>query len=141
MAPSAKRGGARCSEVQQYLQSRLHFIGGFGAVVGVLALFYCAELVLPRLIAPLRLSLMSSDLSVVEAGMDALMQLSCSLVQCSKGDSLNDHLPVLLVQLTKRPQLREKATRVLEMLEQSGGHAAYAAIKSKVPTYCSVTSF
>lgn len=48
MAPSAKRGGARCSEVQQYLQSRLHFIGGFGAVVGVLALFYCAELVLPR---------------------------------------------------------------------------------------------
>jgi hypothetical protein len=100
-----------------------------------------AELVLPRLIAPLRLSLMSSDLSVVEAGMDALMQLSCSLVQCSKGDSLNDHLPVLLVQLTKRPQLREKATRVLEMLEQSGGHAAYAAIKSKVPTYCSVTSF
>jgi hypothetical protein len=100
-----------------------------------------AELVLPRLIAPLRLSLMSSDLSVVEAGMDALMQLSCSLQQCSKGESLNDHLPVLLVQLTKRPQLREKATRVLEALEQNGGPAAYAAIKSKVPTYCSVTSF
>ena len=100
-----------------------------------------AELVLPRLIAPLRLSLMSSDLSVVEAGMDALMQLSHGLRLCSKGDRLNEHLPVLLVQLTKRPQLREKATRVLELLEQNGGKAAYDAIKSKVPTYCGVGSF
>ena len=100
-----------------------------------------AELVLPRLIAPLRLSLMSSDMSVVEAGMDALMQLSLGLRLCSKGDRLNEYLPVLLVQLTKRPQLREKATRVLELLEQNGGKAAYDAIKSKVPTYCSVGSF
>jgi hypothetical protein len=46
---SAGRSGvARCREVQQYLTSRLHFIGGFAAVVGVLALFYGVELVLPR---------------------------------------------------------------------------------------------
>ena len=68
-------------------------------------------------------------------------QLSLGLRQCSKGDRLNEHLPVLLVQLTKRPQLREKATRVLELLEQNGGKAAYDAIKSKVPTYCGVGSF
>jgi hypothetical protein len=90
---------------------------------------------------PCAFSLMSSDLSVVEAGMDALMQLSHGLRLCSKGDRLNEHLPVLLVQLTKRPQLREKATRVLELLEQNGSKAAYDAIKSKVPTYCGVGSF
>jgi hypothetical protein len=49
MDSQLKRGRRRrCAEVESFLQSRLYLTGACAAVLGVCALFYAAELVLPR---------------------------------------------------------------------------------------------
>lgn len=93
-----------------------------------------AEPLVGPILVHFRAALSDRDQGVVEAVMDALMQLSAAV-----GASLNEYISPILVQLTKRPALKVKATMVLEVLEENGGEMAYRIIKSKVPTYCSVS--
>ncbi|XP_063191436.1 PACRG-like protein isoform X2 [Chroicocephalus ridibundus] len=79
-----------------------------------------------------------SDDEVFGRGLDALVQLSAVV-----GPSLNDHLKHLLTNLSRRlmdKKFREKITVALQKLEQYGGKATVAIIKSKIPTYCSISS-
>ncbi|KGL78374.1 PACRG-like, partial [Tinamus guttatus] len=91
---------------------------------------------LPRLVPVLKAALAHSDDEVFERGLDALVQLSAVV-----GSSLNDHLKLLLTNLSRRlmdKKFKEKITTALQKLEQCGGQATVAIIKSKIPTYCSV---
>ncbi|NWV73605.1 PACRL protein, partial [Dasyornis broadbenti] len=91
---------------------------------------------LPRLVPVLKATLAHADDEVFERGLDALVQLSAVV-----GPSLNDHLKLLLTNLLKRlmdKKFREKVTVGLQKLEQYGGKATVAIIKSKIPTYSSV---
>ncbi|NWV92254.1 PACRL protein, partial [Machaerirhynchus nigripectus] len=91
---------------------------------------------LPRLVPVLKASLAHADDEVFGRGLDALVQLSALV-----GPSLNDHLKLLLTNLLKRlmdKKFREKVTVALQKLEQYGGKAAVAIIKSKIPTYSSI---
>ncbi|NXS87200.1 PACRL protein, partial [Erpornis zantholeuca] len=91
---------------------------------------------LPRLVPVLKASLAHADDEVFGRGLDALVQLSALV-----GPSLNDHLKLLLTNLLKRlmdKKFREKVTVALQKLEQYGGKATVAIIKSKIPTYCSI---
>ncbi|NWJ06121.1 PACRL protein, partial [Crypturellus undulatus] len=93
---------------------------------------------LPRLVPVLKAALAHSDDEVFERGLDALVQLSAVV-----GSSLNDHLKLLLTNLSRRlmdKKFKEKITVALQKLEQYGGQATVAIIKSKIPTYCSVSS-
>ncbi|XP_025908179.1 PACRG-like protein [Nothoprocta perdicaria] len=93
---------------------------------------------LPRLVPVLKAALGHSDDEVFERGLDALVQLSAVV-----GSSLNDHLKLLLTNLSRRlmdKKFKEKITVALQKLEQYGGQATVAIIKSKIPTYCSVCS-
>ncbi|KAM8808511.1 PACRL protein, partial [Eudromia elegans] len=93
---------------------------------------------LPRLVPVLKAALAHSDDEVFERGLDALVQLSAVV-----GSSLNDHLKLLLTNLSRRlmdKKFKEKITVALQKLEQYGGQATVAIIKSKIPTYCSVYS-
>ncbi|XP_062431377.1 PACRG-like protein [Rhea pennata] len=93
---------------------------------------------LPRLVPVLKASLAHSDDEVFERGLDALVQLS-AVVGCS----LNDHLKLLLTNLSRRlmdKKFKEKITVALQKLEQYGGKATVAIIKLKIPTYCSISS-
>ncbi|XP_009873892.1 PREDICTED: PACRG-like protein, partial [Apaloderma vittatum] len=93
---------------------------------------------LPRLVPVLKAALAHSDDEVFGRGLDALIQLSAVV-----GPSLNDHLKHLLTNLSRRlmdKKFREKITAALQKLEQYGGKATVAIIKSKIPTYCSVSS-
>ncbi|XP_065489586.1 PACRG-like protein isoform X2 [Caloenas nicobarica] len=79
-----------------------------------------------------------SDDEVFGRGLDALVQLSAVV-----GPPLNDHLKHLLTNLSRRlmdKKFREKTTVALQKLEQYGGKAAVAIIKSKIPTYCPISS-
>ncbi|XP_074722005.1 PACRG-like protein isoform X2 [Strix uralensis] len=79
-----------------------------------------------------------SDDDVFGRGLDALVQLSAVV-----GPSLNGHLKHLLTNLSRRlmhKNFREEITVALEKLEQYGGKATVAIIKSKIPTYCSIFS-
>ncbi|NXU73654.1 PACRL protein, partial [Oreotrochilus melanogaster] len=90
---------------------------------------------LPRLVPVLKAALAHSDDEVFGRGLDALVQLSAVV-----GPSLNDHLKHLLTNLLRRltdKKFREKITVALQKLEQCGGKASVAIIKSKIPTYCS----
>ncbi|NXD90904.1 PACRL protein, partial [Chaetorhynchus papuensis] len=91
---------------------------------------------LPRLVPVLKASLAHADDEVFGRGLDALVQLSALV-----GPSLNDHLKLLLTNLLKRlmdKKFREKVTVALQKLEQYGGKATVAIIKSKIPTYSSI---
>ncbi|NWI94630.1 PACRL protein, partial [Pitta sordida] len=91
---------------------------------------------LPRLVPVLKATLAHKDDEVFERGLDALVQLSAVV-----GPSLNDHLKHLLTNLSRRlmeKKFREKVTVTLQTLEQYGGKATAAIIKSKIPTYCSI---
>ncbi|XP_027655661.1 PACRG-like protein isoform X2 [Falco rusticolus] len=93
---------------------------------------------LPRLVPVLKAALAHSDDEVFGRGLDALVQLSAVI-----GPSLNDHLKHLLTNLSRRlmdKKFREKVTVALQKLEQYGGKATVAIIKSKIPTYCSISS-
>ncbi|KAJ7412911.1 PACRG-like protein [Willisornis vidua] len=79
-----------------------------------------------------------ADDEVFGRGLDALVQLSAVV-----GPSLNEHLKHLLTNLSRRlmdKKFREKVTVALQNLEHYGGKAAVAIIKSKIPTYSSVSS-
>ncbi|XP_050194743.1 PACRG-like protein isoform X1 [Myiozetetes cayanensis] len=92
---------------------------------------------LPRLIPVLKATLAHADDEVFGRGLDALVQLSAVV-----GPSLNDHLKHLLTNLSRRlmdKKFREKVTVTLQKLEQYGGKATVAIIKSKIPTYCSIS--
>ncbi|XP_010084648.1 PREDICTED: PACRG-like protein, partial [Pterocles gutturalis] len=93
---------------------------------------------LPHLVPVLKAALAHSDDEVFQRGLDALVQLSAVV-----GPSLNDHLKHLLTNLSRRlmdKKFREKITVALQKLEQYGGKATVAIIKSKIPTYCSISS-
>uniref|UniRef100_A0A6J0SMN6 PACRG-like protein isoform X2 n=1 Tax=Pogona vitticeps TaxID=103695 RepID=A0A6J0SMN6_9SAUR len=92
---------------------------------------------LPRLVPVLKAALAHSDGEVFERGLSALVQLSAVI-----GPSLNDHLKHLLSSLSKRQmskKYKEQITEVLQKLELYGGKESLAIIKSKIPTYCSVS--
>ncbi|KAK3758399.1 hypothetical protein RRG08_058669 [Elysia crispata] len=92
---------------------------------------------LPKLAPPLRAALGHTDSSVFERGMDGLLQLSAVV-----GPALNPYLKTFLMALSKRimeKKFKEKVTESLQILEQNGGKDALPIIKSKVPTYCSVS--
>ncbi|XP_061439664.1 PACRG-like protein [Rhineura floridana] len=94
--------------------------------------------VLPRLVPVLKAALAHSDGEVFERGLNALVQLSAVV-----GPSLNDHLKHLLSSLSKRQMIKkykEQTTDALQKLEQYGGKESLTAIKSKIPTYCSISS-
>ncbi|XP_026702592.1 PACRG-like protein isoform X1 [Athene cunicularia] len=93
---------------------------------------------LPRLVPVLKTALAHSDDEVFGRGLDALVHLSAVV-----GPSLNGHLKHLLTNLSRRlmhKKFREKITVALQKLEQYGGKATVAIIKSKIPTYCSIFS-
>ncbi|NXE48520.1 PACRL protein, partial [Casuarius casuarius] len=74
---------------------------------------------LPRLVPVLKAVLAHSDDEVFERGLDALVQLSAVV-----GSSLNDHLKLLLTNLSRRltdKKFKEKITVALQKLEQYGG--------------------
>ncbi|XP_066488127.1 PACRG-like protein [Tiliqua scincoides] len=93
---------------------------------------------LPRLVPVLKAALAHSDGEVFERGLNALVQLSAVV-----GPSLNDHLKHLLSSLSKRQmskKFKEQTTDALQKLEQYGGKESLTIIKSKIPTYCSISS-
>ncbi|KAJ7326773.1 hypothetical protein JRQ81_016532 [Phrynocephalus forsythii] len=92
---------------------------------------------LPQLIPVLKAALAHSDGEVYERGLNALVQLSAVT-----GPSLNGHLKPLLSSLSKRQmskKYKEQTTDALQNLELYGGKESLAIIKSKIPTYCSIS--
>uniref|UniRef100_A0A8C8VL75 Parkin coregulated like n=1 Tax=Pelusios castaneus TaxID=367368 RepID=A0A8C8VL75_9SAUR len=92
---------------------------------------------LPRLVPVLKAALAHSNGEVFERGLNALIQLSAIA-----GPALNDHLKHLLTSLSKRlmdKKFKEQITVALQKLEQYGGKESIAIIKSKIPTYCSIS--
>lgn len=93
---------------------------------------------LPRLVPVLKAALAHSDGEVFERGLNALVQLSAVV-----GPSLNGHLKHLLSSLSKRQmskKFKEQTIDALQKLEQHGGKDSLTIIKSKIPTYCSISS-
>ncbi|XP_006028207.1 PACRG-like protein [Alligator sinensis] len=93
---------------------------------------------LPHLVPVLKAALAHSDGEVFERGLNALVQLSAVV-----GSSLNIHLKHILTNLSKRlmdKKFKEKITDALQKLEHHGGKESVAVIKSKIPTYCSISS-
>ncbi|XP_075786777.1 PACRG-like protein isoform X3 [Pelodiscus sinensis] len=79
-----------------------------------------------------------SNGEVFERGLNALVQLSAVV-----GPALNDQLKHLLTSISKRlmdKKFKEQITVALQKLEQYGGKESVAIIKSKIPTYCSISS-
>ncbi|XP_050803997.1 PACRG-like protein isoform X4 [Gopherus flavomarginatus] len=93
---------------------------------------------LPRLIPVLKAALAHSNGEVFERGLNALIQLSAIV-----GPALNDQLKHLLTSISKRlmdKNFKEQITVALQKLEQYGGKESVGIIKSKIPTYCSISS-
>ncbi|XP_042325572.1 PACRG-like protein [Sceloporus undulatus] len=93
---------------------------------------------LPRLVPVLKAALAHSNDEVFERGLNALVQLSVAV-----GPTLNDHLKHLLSSLSKRhmnKKFKEQTTDALQKLEQYGGKESLTVIKSKIPTYRSISS-
>uniref|UniRef100_A0ABM5GHR0 PACRG-like protein isoform X5 n=1 Tax=Pogona vitticeps TaxID=103695 RepID=A0ABM5GHR0_9SAUR len=138
------KGGIPCRLVHGSVKHKLHWD--------------CSPETLP--FDPLLITLAEahSDGEVFERGLSALVQLSAVI-----GPSLNDHLKHLLSSLSKRQmskKYKEQITEVLQKLELYGGKDGFLAlqgakmaapmedlrwteslaiIKSKIPTYCSVS--
>eukprot|EP00002_Diphylleia_rotans_P039927 TRINITY_DN937_c0_g3_i3.p1 TRINITY_DN937_c0_g3~~TRINITY_DN937_c0_g3_i3.p1 ORF type:complete len:268 (-),score=55.56 TRINITY_DN937_c0_g3_i3:230-1033(-) len=90
-----------------------------------------------RVVPPIRMALMSREKGVFETGMEAISMLSQVV-----GPALNEHLGVLLVPISKKifeKDSKESVLNLLQELEQNGGPDALRIIKSKVPTYVSVS--
>lgn len=95
-----------------------------------------AEVLVQRLIVPLRACLVSSKPEVYEAGLNGLAQLSATI-----GPALTPHLKMLVGQMAKnmtKAKLRDRITAVFNELETNGGQPVLKLIKSKVPVYCSI---
>lgn len=95
-----------------------------------------ARPLLSKMIPPLRLALGDRDNSVFEAGLEALVLLSDTVTF-----SLNPHLKMILVPVSKRgmeKKYKEQVMEAMQKIESNGGKEAYMAIKSKMPTYISV---
>ncbi|XP_030305932.1 PACRG-like protein isoform X2 [Calypte anna] len=150
-AATYAKGGIPCSGQQQMLM-KVKVLGlretkhpytfvskeGFKELLMVEGAAEKAVPLLPRLVPVLKAALAHSDEEVFGRGLDALVQLSAVV-----GPSLNDHLKHLLTNLSRRltdKKFREKITVALQKLEQYGGKASVAIIKSKIPTYCSSSS-
>ncbi|XP_072857197.2 PACRG-like protein isoform X4 [Pogona vitticeps] len=138
------KGGIPCRLVHGSVKHKLHWD--------------CSPETLP--FDPLLITLAEahSDGEVFERGLSALVQLSAVI-----GPSLNDHLKHLLSSLSKRQmskKYKEQITEVLQKLELYGGKDGFLAlqgakmaapmeglrwteslaiIKSKIPTYCSIS--
>ncbi|XP_078250181.1 PACRG-like protein isoform X6 [Pogona vitticeps] len=117
------KGGIPCRLVHGSVKHKLHWD--------------CSPETLP--FDPLLITLAEahSDGEVFERGLSALVQLSAVI-----GPSLNDHLKHLLSSLSKRQmskKYKEQITEVLQKLELYGGKESLAIIKSKIPTYCSIS--
>eukprot|EP00297_Palpitomonas_bilix_P014328 CAMPEP_0113882690 /NCGR_PEP_ID=MMETSP0780_2-20120614/9121_1 /TAXON_ID=652834 /ORGANISM="Palpitomonas bilix" /LENGTH=234 /DNA_ID=CAMNT_0000869785 /DNA_START=336 /DNA_END=1040 /DNA_ORIENTATION=+ /assembly_acc=CAM_ASM_000599 len=90
----------------------------------------------PLLVPPLRMALMSKSTDTFRAANKALHKLSEVV-----GERLNSFLPNILIQLNKRLMekgLREEVSETLQCLEEMGGDPALKSIKAKIPTYASV---
>lgn len=82
------------------------------------------------------MSLSDKDKGVFPAALAGVRQLSLAV-----GPALNPFLKGLMGQLGRKaldPKLRDDVTETLQTLEEQGGPAAFAIIKSKVPTYTTV---
>ncbi|XP_013420224.1 PACRG-like protein [Lingula anatina] len=111
---------------------------GFKELLDIPAAGEMAAPLLVKIVQPLRAALGDSEVTVFEAALDALVQLSRAV-----GPALNPHLKNLLVALAKRmmnKNLKETITYALHELEQNGGRECLPVIKSKIPTYSSIFS-
>lgn len=92
--------------------------------------------VLPQVIPPLRMALMSSDDDIFLMALEATRILS-DLVE----EELNTYLSKLAQQIHRKlltKQLRNPVEETLATLERNGGKEALTIIRSKIPTYISV---
>ncbi|XP_022091825.1 PACRG-like protein [Acanthaster planci] len=95
-----------------------------------------ATAVLSRIILPLRNALGSSNDSVFEGAVDALVHLSIAV-----GPQLNPYLKSVLSYLSKKlmdKNCKDSITTALQQIEQACGKESQAIIKSKIPTYSSI---
>ncbi|KAK2160750.1 hypothetical protein LSH36_127g07042 [Paralvinella palmiformis] len=94
--------------------------------------------IIPKLILPIRTALGHSDVTVFEAGLEALTQLSTVA-----GMAVNPHLKSLMVSIAKHSmdkKYKKQITDSLQELEINGGKEALLQIKARIPTYQSVCS-
>ncbi|KAJ0411856.1 hypothetical protein ATCC90586_003009 [Pythium insidiosum] len=92
--------------------------------------------VLPQVIPPLRVALMSSDDDVFLMALEATRMLS-DIVE----EEMNTYLPKLTQQIHRKlltKQLRAPVEETLAALERNGGKEALSIIRAKIPTYTSV---
>ncbi|XP_054766557.2 PACRG-like protein [Lytechinus pictus] len=92
---------------------------------------------LSKLIPPLRAALGSSNDSVYLGAVVALVDLSRAV-----GPHLNSHLKSVLSYLSKHQndkKFKEKIYSALQEIEQNCGRESVPIIKSKIPTYTSIT--
>ena len=92
-----------------------------------------------RIVPSLRAALLSSNKTVFDGALNAIIQLSTTV-----GEALNPHIHILVVQMNKRNADKDLAPTILkamQTLEEYGGPEALPIIKAKVPTYCSVACF
>jgi len=87
---------------------------------------------------PLRSAFLSSDNVIWERALEAL-----KLLAEVTGAGLVSHLHIILAQLNKRMTLnkrvRENVMGVLNIIEEKGGKEALDLIRSKIPTYTSIS--
>lgn len=93
------------------------------------------EPLLHRIIPPIRMALMSSDVTVVTAGLAAVRQL----VACVDGSVLVHHMTPLLVPInkhcgSKQAQLRDDAQQTLLALDYCDEDAG-VVLRAKLPSY------
>ncbi|XP_039607503.1 PACRG-like protein isoform X1 [Polypterus senegalus] len=113
-------------------------VEGFREILSVDGAAEKATPLLPKLVPALKTALAHPNPEVFQRGLNGLVQLSEAV-----GPNLNDHLKHFLSCLSKRlmdKKYKEQVTITLQKLEQYGGKGSLAAIKSKVPTYCSIFS-
>jgi hypothetical protein len=94
--------------------------------------------IIQKLIMPLRSAFLSSDNVIWERALEAL-----KLLAEVTGAGLVSHLHIILAQLNKRMTLnkrvRENVMGVLNIIEEKGGKEALDLIRSKIPTYTSIS--
>lgn len=96
-----------------------------------------ATAVLPQVIPALRAALMHKDDDIFVTALEATRILSDAV----EGE-MNVYLPKLTQQIHRKlltKQLRAEVEETLATLERNGGKEALAIIRSKIPTYVSVS--